>query len=117
MTCGFPSLAVSATLSTTVQEHSTLPRFGAPSVVADPSVADLVRSFELHPRAKNKAGHTIETYLDALRLAAGFLAAQGVELEQARREDVEAFIADQLARWTPATAANLDLPPEAGHLG
>jgi site-specific recombinase XerD len=71
-----------------------------------PSVADLVRSFELHLRAENKAGRTIETYLDALRLAAQFLAARGVELEQARREDIEAFIADQLARWKPATAAN-----------
>src|SRR5215218_4873578 len=74
--------------------------------MADPSVADLVRSFELHLRAENKAGRTIETYLDALRLAARFLAARGVELEQARREDIEAFIADQLARWKPATAAN-----------
>jgi site-specific recombinase XerD len=74
--------------------------------MADPSVADLVRSFELHLRAENKAGRTIETYLDALRLAAQFLSARGVELEQARREDIEAFIADQLARWKPATAAN-----------
>jgi site-specific recombinase XerD len=65
--------------------------------MADPSVADLVRSFELHLRAENKAARTIETYLDALRLAAPCLAAQGVELEQARREDIEAFIADQLA--------------------
>jgi integrase len=39
--------------------------------MADPSVADLVRSFELHLRAENKAGRTIETYLDALRLAGG----------------------------------------------
>jgi hypothetical protein len=29
-------------------------------------VADLVPSFELHLRAENKAGHTIETDLDAL---------------------------------------------------
>jgi hypothetical protein len=28
------------------------------------------------------------------------------ELEHAGREDVEAFIADQLARWKPATATN-----------
>jgi site-specific recombinase XerD len=60
----------------------------------------------LHLRAENKAGRTIETYLDALRLAAQFLTARGVELEEARREDIEAFIADQLARWKPATAAN-----------
>jgi hypothetical protein len=53
--------------------------------MADPSVADLVRSFELHLRAENKAGRTIETYLDALRLAAQFLTARGVELEEAWR--------------------------------
>jgi site-specific recombinase XerD len=29
-----------------------------------------------------------------------FLGARGVELEQARHEDIEAFIADQLARWS-----------------
>ena len=74
--------------------------------MGEPSVADLVRSFELHLRAENKAGRTIETYLDALRLAARFLSARGVQLEEARREDIEAFIADQLARWKPATAAN-----------
>jgi site-specific recombinase XerD len=39
-------------------------------------------------------------------LAAQFLTARGVELEEARREDIEALIADQLARWKPATAAN-----------
>jgi site-specific recombinase XerD len=74
--------------------------------MADPSVADLVRSFELHLRAENKAGRTIETYLDALRLAAQFLSSRGVQLEHARREDVEVFVADQLTRWKPATAAN-----------
>jgi site-specific recombinase XerD len=45
----------------------------------------------LHLRAENKAGRTIETYLDALRLAAQFLTARGVELEEARREDIEAY--------------------------
>jgi site-specific recombinase XerD len=74
--------------------------------MADSSVAHLKRSFELHLRAENKAVRTIETYLDALQLAARFLEARGVELEQARHEDIEAFIADQLARWKPATATN-----------
>ena len=74
--------------------------------MADSSVADLRRSFELHLRAENKAVRTVETYLDALQLAARFLEARGVEPEQARREDIEAFIADQPAHWKPATAAN-----------
>ena len=70
-----------------------------------PSVADLVRSFDLHLRAENRAGRTIETYLDALRPAD-----QSSRLKESsssrRGEDVEAFIVDQLARWKPATAAN-----------
>ena len=49
--------------------------------MADPSVADLTRSFELHRRAEKKAGRTIERYLDALRLAARFLTTRGVDLE------------------------------------
>jgi hypothetical protein len=39
--------------------------------MANPSVADLKRSFELHLRAENKAVRMVETYLDALQLAAG----------------------------------------------
>ncbi len=74
--------------------------------MTDTSVADLLRSFELHLRAENKSDRTIETYGDAVRLAAVFLQARRVDLAGARREDLEAFIADQLARWKPATAAN-----------
>jgi hypothetical protein len=79
--------------------------FAVPPIMANPSVADLIRSFEFHLRAENKSDRTIETYLDAPRLAGGFLSTRGVELEQAHREDVEVFIADQLARWRPARAA------------
>jgi site-specific recombinase XerD len=67
---------------------------------------DLTRSFELHLRAENKSDRTAQTYLEAIRLAAGFLAGRGLALEEAAAEDIKAFIADQLARWKPATAAN-----------
>jgi hypothetical protein len=83
--------------------------------MADSSVAHLKRSFELRLRAGNKAVRMIETYLDALPLAAQFLGARGVELEQAGREDIEAFIADQLARWKPATAINRYRSPRVFH--
>jgi site-specific recombinase XerD len=70
-----------------------------------PSVADLVRSFDLHLRAENRAGRTIETYLDALRLADQFLSARGVELEQARRR-CRGVHRRPTRPLKPATAAN-----------
>src|SRR5262249_14156742 len=64
----------------------------------------LVADWTRHLRAENKAGKTIKSYLEALRLLAGFEA--GVDPVKADRRTVEAFIADQLQRWQPATAAN-----------
>jgi site-specific recombinase XerD len=71
-----------------------------------PSTVALTRSFEVHLRAENKSDRTVKTYLEAVGLAARFLAGRGLDLTSARREGVEAFVADQLARWKPATAAN-----------
>jgi site-specific recombinase XerD len=44
--------------------------------------------------------------LEAVRLLEAFLAGQGVRLAEADRTHIEAFLADLLARWKPATAAN-----------
>ena len=75
--------------------------------MAAPSVDDLARSFERYLRAGNKSPRTIETYLEAVRGFAAHLAAtSGRSLEQARREDVEGWIAVLLERWKPATAHN-----------
>ncbi len=75
--------------------------------MAAPSVDDLARSFERYLRAGNKSRRTIETYLEAVRGFAAHLAAtSGRALDQARREDVEAWIGVLLARWKPATAHN-----------
>ncbi|MDE3076346.1 MAG: phage integrase N-terminal SAM-like domain-containing protein, partial [Chloroflexota bacterium] len=65
-------------------------------------------SFRRSQLAENKSRRTIQTYGESLRLFAEFLVAKGMPqtLENIRREHVEAFIADLLARWKPATASN-----------
>lgn len=74
--------------------------------MSSPSVGGILRSFERHLRAENKSARTLETYLDAGRQLEAFLAARGQDLSEATRADVEAFLADLLAKWKPATAAN-----------
>jgi site-specific recombinase XerD len=74
--------------------------------MSEPRLPDLTRSFERHLRAENKSDRTIETYLEAVRLLKAFLAGRGVGLAEANRAHIEAFLADLLARWKPATAAN-----------
>jgi site-specific recombinase XerD len=73
--------------------------------MAAPSV-DLAASFKRHLRAENKAARTVETYLEAVLQLQGFLAARGLDLAAASREDLEAYLAGLLAHWKPATAAN-----------
>lgn len=65
-------------------------------------------SFGRALRAENMSPATIKTYLDALTRLDAFLVATGRPRDVARieRPDLEAFIADQLDRWKPATAAN-----------
>ena len=65
----------------------------------------LVRSFERHLHAANRAPTTVATYLHAVRQAHGFPHARDTTLEAATRTDLEAFMADLLTRRTPATAA------------
>lgn len=58
--------------------------------------------------ARNLSPKTERTYLDAALLLDAFLARRGQAggLASVRREHVEAFIADQLGRYLPATAHN-----------
>ena len=71
-----------------------------------PARSPLVRSFERHLRALNRSERTIATYLISLRQAEAFLRAHGTSLEAATRADLEAFMADVLARGrAPSTAA------------
>jgi site-specific recombinase XerD len=67
--------------------------------------SSLSRSFERHLRAKNLSAGTVASYLVGLRQFTTFLQPHGRELIQATRADLEAFIGDLLARWSPATAS------------
>jgi site-specific recombinase XerD len=68
----------------------------------------LNRSFRRALEAENKSRRTIEAYTDAVRLLATYCQAHGNPLlaGELRREHIQEFIADQLARWKPATAHN-----------
>jgi site-specific recombinase XerD len=65
-------------------------------------------SFGRHLRAGNRSPMTIKAYTEAVRQLDAFRAARGMPRTVAgvRREHVEAFIEDQLARLRPASAAN-----------
>jgi len=68
----------------------------------------LSRSFELSLRALNRAPKTIDTYMEAVTRLTAFLEVAGMPTQVAaiRREHVEAFVADLLDRYKPATASN-----------
>src|SRR5215208_5193470 len=68
----------------------------------------LNRSFRRTLDAEYKSPRTIEAYTDAVRLLATYCQAHGhpILATELRREHVQDFIADQLARWKPATAHN-----------
>ena len=68
----------------------------------------LNRSFRRTLEAENKSPRTIEAYTDAVRLLATYCQAHGhtILAGELRREHLQEFIADQLARWKPTTAHN-----------
>jgi integrase len=80
----------------------------ASSSASDPDLAALNASFRRTLRAQNKSDRTVEAYTDAVRLLADFCAATGhpLTVTALKREHVELFITEQLARWKPATANN-----------
>jgi site-specific recombinase XerD len=65
-------------------------------------------SFARHLRAANLSPLTVKAYLDAVDQLRSFLASTGQPdaVRGISHAHVEGFIADQLARWRPATAAN-----------
>src|SRR5215211_2460455 len=71
-------------------------------------VLALNRSFRRTLEAENKSPRTVEAYTDAVRFLALYCEAHGKPplARQLRREHIQDFIADQLARWKPATAHN-----------
>jgi Phage integrase, N-terminal SAM-like domain len=70
-----------------------------------PTRSPLARSFERHMRAENRSERTIATYLHGLRQAEMFPDIRGTTVEAATRADLEAFMANLLARRTASTAA------------
>ena len=80
----------------------------APESTTRPDLEANAKLFARHLRAANRSPATIRSYLDALRHLDDYLAARGMPRDVAtiRREHVEAFIEDQLARLKPASAAN-----------
>lgn len=70
-------------------------------------IRTLLPDWRLHLRAKNRAASTIASYLRCGENLAAYLAERGMPtaLGAIRREHVEAFVADQLDRLSPATAA------------
>ena len=78
--------------------------------IADTLAGDLallVGDFERSLRAANKTPRTIKIYGDSARRLIAFLEAQGMPTaaEEVGRAHIEAFTADQLARFKPATAS------------
>ena len=68
----------------------------------------LTASFRRSLQAQNKSPRTIQTYGEALGQFGTFIAASGMPeaVTGLRREHVEAFVADLLSRFKPATASN-----------
>ena len=82
----------------------------AKTILSAPSLTELKalsQSFRRSLLAENKSPRTVATYDEAVRLFAGFLERNGMppDVGNIRREHVEAFIAELLARWKPATAS------------
>ncbi len=73
-----------------------------------PTISDLAPSFRRSLEAENKARKTILAYTESVRLLGDFLETQGMPQEagSVRREHIEVFMAEQLARLKPASAAN-----------
>jgi len=65
-------------------------------------------SFGRTLRAEDKSERTVKSYTEAVRLFAAFLAERDhpLTVEAITRDDVRAFVADQLERWKPLTALN-----------
>jgi site-specific recombinase XerD len=78
------------------------------AATAPPAFRSVVQSWRRHLAAENKAPRTLETYTESINTFVAFLVAQGMPTDPAdvSREHCEAFIADLLARFKPATANN-----------
>src|SRR5688500_3740599 len=81
------------------------------SAADDTATADLeanARLFARHLRAGNRSPMTVKSYMEAVRPLDDFLDLRVMlrAVSKIQREDVEAFIEDQMALLKPASAAN-----------
>jgi site-specific recombinase XerD len=78
-----------------------------PVAIIGGDLETLIGDFERSLAAKNKTPRTIEIYGGSARQLLAFLEANGMptQVEMINREHLEAFTADQLARFKPATAS------------
>jgi site-specific recombinase XerD len=85
-----------------------VPAGTAEDTASSSDVSPNLASFGRHLRAGNRSPLTIRSYTEAVRQFDAFLGRQGMPRAVAgiRREHVEAFIEDQLARLRPSSAAN-----------
>src|SRR6266699_890622 len=95
-------------LSTAHEQRMIMP---VTETTTAPSVGDLTTllpSWRRHLRAANLADQTVASYLSAGEQLAAFLAERGMPtaVDAIRREHVEAFVEDVLARRKATTAAN-----------
>lgn len=76
-----------------------------PPVTTD-DITDFLQGYELSLRARNRSPKTITGYLQTVLLFADFLSQTGLPrtVNLLARGHVEAFVADQVARWKPKTA-------------
>lgn len=72
-----------------------------------PTLASIALSYERHLRAENKSDRTVFIYLDSIARLDRFLGGAGMPqtIDRVTREHVEAFVANELERHKPATAA------------
>jgi site-specific recombinase XerD len=65
----------------------------------------LVRSFERHLRAANRAPRTVGNYLKTLLQAEAYLSSHGSSLERATRQDLEAYLVHLLSTGRSGSTA------------
>ena len=68
------------------------------------SISELVESFELHLRAKNRADKTIRSYRQAVQLLTEHVGHE--RTDEISKADIESFLAAVLEKNAPATARN-----------
>jgi integrase/recombinase XerC len=72
------------------------------------NLSGLNGSFRRTLRTEDESERSVKSYTEAVRLFTDFLAQRGhpLTVEAITRDDVRAFVADQLERWRPLTALN-----------